>query len=83
MIRALAHALGISDALAWAGVAVMVGGAILAAVMWIRADAVQDYREDVLRERMEDRDEATERKRDVESLDDGGLADRLRGLFTD
>ena len=83
MIGSIARLLGVSDVLVWVGAAVTASGLLLGALALMRADAVQDYREKVLKERLEDREEAKERENEIEDLDDRGLADRLRKLLGD
>lgn len=81
MITAIASALGISRSLTW----VVLSGALMAALasgaLWLRADAVDDYKaREAAREaadRLENRQEADERERDVKELDDDGLRDTL------
>ena len=81
MITAIASALGLSRAMTWVVLSGFLLAALTSGALWLRADAVGDYKAREAareaRDRLEARQDADERERDVKDLDDDGLRDRL------
>lgn len=82
MITWLASALGLPRGLAWVIAMGAVAAVLGAGALWLRSDAVSDYKAREAareaRERLENRQDAEERERDVKDLDDDDLRDILR-----
>ena len=81
MIGAIARLLGVSQALVWAVAGVGLAAGLVATVALLRADAVDDYKDELdakaARNRIEVKERAEERTRDVQDLDDDSLFRRL------